>query len=126
MQTLRNASILTGAILLLFGFQMAFAAPDNGQGKGHEKAVCPKNNEEVHCHAHVSTDEKGNPHVTNRAISGYGPLQFQTAYGVAGLSPASTQTVAIVDAYDDPRAESDLAVYSQTFGLPSCTTANGC
>ena len=34
--------------------------------------------------------------------------------------------MAIVDAYDDPNIESDLAVYSSTYGLPSCTTANGC
>jgi subtilase family serine protease len=34
--------------------------------------------------------------------------------------------VAIVDAYDDPHAESDLATYRSTFGLSSCTTANGC
>jgi subtilase family serine protease len=35
-------------------------------------------------------------------------------------------TVALVDAYDYPNAESDLAVYRSTFGLPPCTTANGC
>jgi hypothetical protein len=34
--------------------------------------------------------------------------------------------VAVVDAFDDPRAESDLATYRSTFGLPACTTANGC
>ena len=34
--------------------------------------------------------------------------------------------IAIVDAYDDPNAESDLAVYRAEFGLPPCTTANGC
>ncbi|WP_228555342.1 S53 family peptidase [Catenulispora pinisilvae] len=36
------------------------------------------------------------------------------------------RTVAIVDAHDDPQAESDLAVYRSTYGLPACTTANGC
>jgi subtilase family serine protease len=35
-------------------------------------------------------------------------------------------TVAIVDAFDDPNAESDLGVYRSQFGLPPCTTANGC
>ncbi|HXB37567.1 MAG TPA: S53 family peptidase [Acidimicrobiales bacterium] len=34
--------------------------------------------------------------------------------------------MAIVDAYDDPNAESDLAVYRATFGLPPCTTDSGC
>jgi subtilase family serine protease len=34
--------------------------------------------------------------------------------------------VAIVDAYNDPSAESDLAVYRSQYGLPACSTANGC
>jgi kumamolisin len=34
--------------------------------------------------------------------------------------------IGIVDAYDNPDAEMDLAVYSSQFGLPSCTKANGC
>ena len=36
------------------------------------------------------------------------------------------QTVAVVDAYDAPTAEVDLNVYRTTYGLPPCTTANGC
>jgi subtilase family serine protease len=34
--------------------------------------------------------------------------------------------VGIVDAYDDPNAESDLAIYRSTYGLSPCTSANGC
>jgi hypothetical protein len=34
--------------------------------------------------------------------------------------------VAIVDAFDDPNAERDLATYRSQFGLPACSTANGC
>lgn len=56
---------------------------------------------------------------------GFGPADLQSAYGLsAGLGAG--QTVAIVDAYDAPNAESDLAVYRAQFGLPACTTANGC
>jgi subtilase family serine protease len=36
------------------------------------------------------------------------------------------RTVGIVDAYDDPNVESDLATYRSNYGLPACTTANGC
>jgi subtilase family serine protease len=53
-------------------------------------------------------------------------VQFQTAYSLPSGTAGSGQTVAIVDAYDDPNIESDLAVYSSTYGLPPCTTANGC
>jgi subtilase family serine protease len=56
---------------------------------------------------------------------GYGPAQIQSAYKLTGLSSGG-RTVAIVDAYDDPRAEADLATFRQTYGLPPCTTANGC
>lgn len=56
--------------------------------------------------------------------SGYGPTNLQSAYKLP--SSATTATVAIVDAYDDPNAESDLATYRSTYGLPACTTANGC
>jgi len=57
---------------------------------------------------------------------GYGPADLQSAYALPSASAGSGATVAIVDAYDDPYAESDLAVYRQQYGLPACTTANGC
>ncbi len=34
--------------------------------------------------------------------------------------------MAIVDAYNDPNAESDLGTYRSRYGLSPCTTANGC
>jgi subtilase family serine protease len=78
------------------------------------------------CHAEVVTDARGNPLATT-APSGYGPGQFRTAYGLPSASTATVKpTIAIVDAYDDPAAESDLGVYSSQYGLPACTTANGC
>ena len=54
------------------------------------------------------------------------PCDFQYAYNIPTRTGGAGQTIAIVDAYDDPSAESDLAVYRGTFGLPACTTANGC
>ncbi|MFL5627708.1 MAG: peptidase S8 [Ktedonobacteraceae bacterium] len=58
--------------------------------------------------------------------SGYNPADLQSAYNLPSSTAGSGQTVAIVDAYDDPNAESDLGVYRSQFGLPACTTANGC
>ena len=59
---------------------------------------------------------------------GYGPSDLQAAYNLtaAAKSKGNNSTVAIVDAYDDPLIESDLAVYRKMYGLPPCTTANGC
>ncbi|NEE15364.1 peptidase S8 [Streptomyces sp. SID7499] len=60
--------------------------------------------------------------------TGYGPTDLRNAYGLtsAAANNGSGRTVAIVDAYDDPNAESDLAAYRSHYGLPACTTANGC
>jgi subtilase family serine protease len=57
---------------------------------------------------------------------GYGPTALQRAYDLPSDSRGTGETVAVVDAYDDPTAEHDLAVYRSQFGLPACTTANGC
>jgi Subtilase family len=56
--------------------------------------------------------------------AGYGPSDIQSAYALPDAGAG--QTVALVDAYDDPNAESDLAAYRAQYGLPPCTTANGC
>jgi subtilase family serine protease len=59
--------------------------------------------------------------------TGYTPTQVRRAYGFDQITnQGAGQTVAIVDAFDDPNIESDLGVFSTQFGLPSCTTANGC
>jgi subtilase family serine protease len=44
----------------------------------------------------------------------------------AAKSNGAGSLVAIVDAYDNPRAEHDLAVYRAQYGLPPCTSANRC
>jgi len=56
------------------------------------------------------------------------PAYLQQAYDLSYLSQTagSADTIAIVDAYDNPGAEADLATYRAAFGLPPCTTANGC
>jgi len=58
--------------------------------------------------------------------SGLFPADLQGAYKLPSATAGSGQTVAIVDAFNDPNAESDLAVYRSQFGLAPCTTANGC
>jgi hypothetical protein len=59
---------------------------------------------------------------------GYGPADLQSAYNLASAAAkdGKGETVALVDAGDDPTAESDLAFYRASYDLPPCTTANGC
>ena len=54
------------------------------------------------------------------------PATLASAYGYAGAPGGSGQTVAIVDAFDDPKIEQDLATFDAHYGLPACTHANGC
>jgi len=55
------------------------------------------------------------------------PERLHAAYGLPAETPAGpSQTIAVVDAFNDPTAEEDLAVYDKQFGLGECTTANGC
>ena len=54
------------------------------------------------------------------------PVGLREAYDLPSESAGAGQTVGIVDAFNDPDAESDLVKYRSHFGLPACTTANGC
>ena len=81
----------------------------------------------MHCNAMIRTDTAASTGVLpNVTPSGYGPADLQSAYVLPSGSGGSGQTVAIVDAQDLPTAESDLATYRSQYGLPACTTANGC
>jgi subtilase family serine protease len=81
----------------------------------------------VRCLALIRTDLRSVP-LAEAAHDGYGPADLRSAYDLASAAAkrGGNQTVAIVDAYDDPNAEADLRVYRSYYGLPACTTANGC
>jgi subtilase family serine protease len=57
--------------------------------------------------------------------AGNSPADLQSAYGLPPVTAGSGQTVAIVDAYDDPSAASDLSTYRAQFTLPSLTAWSG-
>ncbi|MGH3496759.1 MAG: S53 family peptidase [Nocardioidaceae bacterium] len=76
------------------------------------------------CLAQRLVPDKGT-HVRRTAATGLTPSDIQSAYNLSGRS-AGGRTVAIVDAYGYPKAASDLATYRANYGLPACTTSNGC
>ncbi|WP_020660600.1 S53 family peptidase [Amycolatopsis benzoatilytica] len=65
------------------------------------------------------------PAQSSAAPKGLARADFLSAYKLPATG-GNGRTVAIVDAFDDPTAEADLAVYRTAYGLPACTTANGC
>jgi len=100
-------------------------------GNTYHVAVCAHGNPQgtARCFAHVVTDARGNP-LNGKlnpnaagAPSGYGPTDLKSAYKI---TTDGSSTIAIVDAYGYSRAEADLAAYRSQYGLPACTTANGC
>jgi len=102
-------------------------------GNTYHKAVCSHSTPfgRARCFAHVVTDARGNvmrftPSARSSGFSGYTPADFRSAYKIPAGAGSSTYTVAIVDAYGYPNAEADMNTYRAQYGLPACTTANGC
>ena len=76
-----------------------------------------------HCYALMRTDVA---YIQPAATpSGFGPSDLASAYKL-NTSLGAGMTIAVVDAYNYPNAESDLAKYRAQYGLPACTQANGC
>jgi subtilase family serine protease len=127
-----NRVLMAGLVSALVGFGLSSGADAQGlrverSGSTFNVAVCPQVvGLFARCHAHIVTDAKGQPLVHSRGtVSGYGPSDLRDAYKITATGSSST-IVAIVDAFGYPNAETDLGIYRAQFGLPPCTTANGC
>lgn len=65
--------------------------------------------------------------LTTPSSSAFTPALVRRAYGFDQIANRGAgQIIGIVDAYDDPSIEADLGVFNRQFGLPACTSANGC
>lgn len=97
-----------------------------------QQAVCgPVAAGQARCLAHVldrGRDAQGRPTpATTSAPEGLSPSTIESVYGFSSSASAGAgQTIAVVDAYNDPRAASDLGYFSSRYGLPQCTVASGC
>jgi subtilase family serine protease len=78
----------------------------------------------------VGHNSDGTPRFTSSIPTGLSPSAIKHVYNLSGLSPTSGagagQTIAIVDAYHDPSAASDLNKFSARYGLPQCGSSNLC
>lgn len=81
-------------------------------------AACPRRPRGAQCHALVRTDSPAFRNATS-GPEGYTPQQLEQAYNLPSYSKGSGQIVAVIDAYDNPNVESDLAYYRSYFGLPA-------
>src|SRR5580698_5463623 len=98
-----------------------------GGPRSHRPFCDPLSTAQGHkrCFSHVITNPDGSIHV-EATPTGYGPSDLASAYGFPASGPGDGKIVAVIDAYDAPDIESDLATYRSQYGLPACTTANGC
>ncbi len=56
---------------------------------------------------------------------GFSPADLRSAYSLPEAG-GKGMTIAITGAFGYPKAESDLKTFRAQYGLPECTTANGC
>ncbi len=126
-------SVVSVAALAASGLSMAAPAGAAPAGSHHvawtHSCAAPAGTGFMSCNALKVTSvveraaAKGvNPNATP---SGFGPSDLLSAYNLPANGGAG-QTVAIVDAMDNPNAAADLATYRAQYGLPACTVANGC
>jgi subtilase family serine protease len=129
------ALAVVGAVATLAGPLLAtdaWAAPPDSPGRAFgvsHMPVCPGPAPVgvVRCDSDVVTDGRTGVPLTSAAPAGLSPATVKSAYNFpTSLLAGAGQTIAIVDAYDDPTAEYDLGVFSSQFSLPACSTANGC
>ncbi len=119
--TLRVLAVAAIAASALAVIEPSASAAPSANGSAHRATrVCAATAGAAACHAYLRTDLA--PAATP---SGFGPADLRSAYKLT-TSGSASQTVAIVDAFDAATAEADLAAYRTQFGLPACTTANGC
>ena len=123
MPSLRRVSVLLASAALVITLELVGSPVASA---GSSSRVCgPAGADSARCHAQVRADRIGN--LASTSPTGLDPATIKSVYGFSTSSTAGAGTViAIVDAYDDPTAENDLNVFSANYGLPLCTTANGC
>lgn len=123
----RGERILKIGPAALLASLLAVLALVGSAGARPYRPVCPGPVGEgaARCHAEVIVDGHGTA-ATTSTPAGYGPAQFHGGYALPTAPPttAPAQTIAIVDAYDDPSIRKDLTNYDKTYGIPDAPTCS--
>ncbi|AHH98738.1 hypothetical protein KALB_5376 [Kutzneria albida DSM 43870] len=121
--------LFVGSMLLATVLTPAAAAqPLAAPAPSAVRAVCAGMDRipgKVACRQLLRTDLPTHLGLTAAAPYGYGPADLQAAYK-APIQQGAGTTVAVTIGADYPDAEADLAVYRKQYGLPPCTSADGC
>ncbi len=123
-------AVVSIVVSLMFGLTLpSLGLSQSENGQSHAAVLIPASTvehpEDVGLRAHtnhlIRFERK---HGGGGTPSGETPASLRLVYNLP--SSGGNGVIAIVDAFDYPTAENDLNVFSAQFGLPACTTANGC
>ncbi len=126
---LRKLSVTSAGALLAISLVVssgASAKSVNSHRTIHSCAVATAGHASCNAILYANVSSKGHVNPNASSPSGFFPADLQAAYALPSSTAGVGQTVAIVDAYNDPNVQNDLNVYRAQFGLPACTVANGC
>lgn len=122
--TFTIAATVTGAAQASAMASAPLAGASEPAGVTSIRSACPAPGPaRAQCLSLVRSGADAGPDAT--APQGLAPASLESAYDLP-VTAGTGQLIAIVDAFDDPAAEADLNVYRAQYGLPACTTANGC
>src|SRR5437870_13742729 len=106
-----------------------FALLETLEGRTFLSAAVHHAHQHVRAHHHFDVIARS---AANAGPSGYSPATVSHAYGFDNIlfngaikGDGTGQTIAIIDAYDDPNISSDLAAFNTQFGLPAMDGKNG-
>lgn len=121
-------SVLASFGLLVTSCTLLFA---QSQASQHAAVLVPDSTvehaQDIGQRAHTNHLIHVDPHFIGTAPAGETPTSIRRVYALpTSLTTGGSGTIAIVDAFDYSTAANDLSVFSTRFGLPACTTANGC
>ncbi|MHB8508460.1 MAG: S53 family peptidase [Candidatus Dormibacteria bacterium] len=143
MVTLRDGIAAAAALSLLAVASPVLNAGARGPIPGDSASAAGQSHHEVcgqvaagfaRCHSQVLDSTKpgkppgGGGGSTCAAFpgGGYLPADLRSAYNLSAVIGNGTgETVAIVDAYDDPNALSDVGCYRQAFAIPALNSGSG-
>lgn len=129
LETLRKIIVVTALALTLPVLSMAPVLAK--EAESHQRTCWAPRSGVAECQARVVTNANSNrPLATSSFSNGYRPSDLTSAYNLPALPLAGSnfvwngKTVAIVDAFDNPNAATDLLAYRKQFNLPLCSTIN--
>jgi streptogramin lyase len=123
---LRNARLIRSTFFALVFVCTAFFGTGLAHAEEEPEAACaPATETTAECLSIIVPEGAFPSYQGSGEKGGFARKDFLSAYKFPATG-GSTQTIAIVDAFDDPNAESDLSNYRSHYGLSECTTANGC